>query len=853
MRLHKLDFAGIGPFIDPVEIDFDQLGASGLFLLEGPTGSGKSTVIDAITFALYGRVAAAGADKHRLRSDFADSKTESVVELVFSTGSGVYRVRRTPAFERAKQRGEGTATVQTTVKLWRLNDPTLGEPGELVSSRVQEADSEIERVVKLDRQQFVQTIVLPQGQFADFLQSKPEERREVLQRVFGTERYENWTKELVRRRQEANKLVQGAQTAVQLAAQRLVGAAGMEPSQAEAARQLTDQSQGLPGDLSLLRSQAAAVAQANATKLEQANAQVAAAETALEQATSSLEKSADLAGAWHRRTKLEHQVNQLKAGASQREKDRSQVAAGRRAALVSGPIAQADLATSQLEQTLRKAQKAGLSPDDQVAGAAELQTRVGQAEAEAKAAAEQRVAADQHANAVTKADLAAKALAQLLEKLSQAQQTEHSLREARIAGIAAELAGELTPGQPCPVCGALEHPAPAKPGIAHVTPDQVEKAEAARQTVERRLEKDRLAAEQAKTEVSKLAALSGGLDAAAATAAAQQAAQAAKTALVLAKVAAELETAGAIAETRISERDEALLAQGFESVVLAREAFIEAKALDRLDRQVQADQAKLATLAEQLASGEYAELIGTAKEAETALASATSDRRAKDAELTKLRDNRAVLAKRDQAITTAIKQLDQAMSTATKQVEASQAVIRMANLAEASSGNLRQITLPTFVLMRRFTEVVDAANARLGPMSDHRYRLDVNQGKEATRARRTGLALEVMDQQTGKARDPRTLSGGETFYVSLALALGLADVVKAEAGGINLGTLFIDEGFGSLSDEVLDGVLAELSKLRSGGRMVGVVSHVEALKQAVAERIEVRRTKAGTSTLTIRA
>ena len=98
MLLHRMRFAGIGPFVEPVEIDFDELGASGLFLLEGPTGSGKSTIIDAVTFALYGQVAAAGADKHRLRSDFASPTTESTVELVFSTGSGVFRVCRTPGF-----------------------------------------------------------------------------------------------------------------------------------------------------------------------------------------------------------------------------------------------------------------------------------------------------------------------------------------------------------------------------------------------------------------------------------------------------------------------------------------------------------------------------------------------------------------------------------------------------------------------------------------------------------------------------------------------------------------------------------------------------------------------------------
>ena len=138
-------------------------------------------------------------------------------------------------------------------------------------------------------------------------------------------------------------------------------------------------------------------------------------------------------------------------------------------------------------------------------------------------------------------------------------------------------------------------------------------------------------------------------------------------------------------------------------------------------------------------------------------------------------------------------------------------------------------------------------------MSDGRFELVRSDEREDIRARRTGLAMKVVDHRVEAARDPRTLSGGETFYVSLCLALGMADVVTAEAGGIDLGTLFVDEGFGSLDPHTLDAVLAELGKLRAGGRVVGVVSHVEAMKQQLADRIEVRRLPDGSSTLTVRA
>jgi len=179
-------------------------------------------------------------------------------------------------------------------------------------------------------------------------------------------------------------------------------------------------------------------------------------------------------------------------------------------------------------------------------------------------------------------------------------------------------------------------------------------------------------------------------------------------------------------------------------------------------------------------------------------------------------------------------------------------VVRLANLAAGAGDNAKGLTLGTFVLMRRFEDVIAAANGRLLVMSDGRYELARSDEKEDVRGR-TGLAMRVVDHVNDAARDPRTLSGGETFYVSLSLALGLADVVTAEAGGIDLGTLFVDEGFGSLDPHVLDQVLAELGRLRAGGRVVGVVSHVEALKQAIADRIEVRPLQDGTSTLAVRA
>ena len=190
MRIHSLTMTGIGPYAGQEHIDFDAVGASGRFLLTGPTGSGKTTITDAIVFALYGDVAdSADSSKERIRSTLVGPHTESVIELVFSTGAGVYRVRRTPTYERAKRRGQGTTTQNGTVKLWQLAE-VGGEPLDEPVTRVGDADAEIARAVGLSREQFTQTVVLPQGKFARFLRADSSERQHLLKDVFGTGIYD---------------------------------------------------------------------------------------------------------------------------------------------------------------------------------------------------------------------------------------------------------------------------------------------------------------------------------------------------------------------------------------------------------------------------------------------------------------------------------------------------------------------------------------------------------------------------------------------------------------------------------------------------------------------------------------
>jgi len=161
--------------------------------------------------------------------------------------------------------------------------------------------------------------------------------------------------------------------------------------------------------------------------------------------------------------------------------------------------------------------------------------------------------------------------------------------------------------------------------------------------------------------------------------------------------------------------------------------------------------------------------------------------------------------------------------------------------------NRLQMRLSAYVLAHRLGQVVAAANLRLASMSDHRYSL-VHTGKRGAGETRGGLSLLVRDDWSGESRDPATLSGGETFVVSLALALGLADVITDEVGGADLDTLFVDEGFGSLDADTLEDVMDTLDTLRDGGRVVGIVSHVLELQTRIPTQLRVHKSRHGSRT-----
>ena len=269
MRLHSLELTAFGPYAQVQRIDFGRLSSSGLFLLEGPTGSGKTTILDAITFALYGGLAGDESAVDRLRSHFAGPDAEPSVSLEFSVRGVRHRLTRVPEHRRPKRRGDGFTTEAAHVHLQRRE----GGGWASLSANKAEAGEMITELIGLNRAQFTQVMLLPQGQFAKFLQAADDERRVLLSKLFGTQLYDAITAELDRRRAAAIRQRQDAEAAIDAATSAAAEAAGLD---AEARASLLE----LPGPerATRLKQVAADLAQTAAVSAE--GLEVAAAEAA---------------------------------------------------------------------------------------------------------------------------------------------------------------------------------------------------------------------------------------------------------------------------------------------------------------------------------------------------------------------------------------------------------------------------------------------------------------------------------------------------------------------------------------------------------------------------------------------
>ena len=1052
MRILRLTMDAVGPFPGHEVIDFEAFSDAGRFLLSGPTGAGKSTIIDAIVFALYGKVSG-GRDSSdsRIRSRYASEQAKTEVELIFSTSSGNYKVRRQPAYERVKKNGKGITKQNAKAWLFKL-DEQLREVSEPLT-KTSDVGTEITRIVGLSREQFTQTVVLPQGKFAQFLRSTSKDRQDLLQELFGTAIFEDLQLDLVERARKVKKNQEALDATLRanlgVLASLLDEAPQLDPARClvyepvpkvdcefdplETAwdsrfkpltpwlehnqrcanlevSALREQEDKLRSEFASQRDLAARqerywaltkeheqlVAQGPAQRqrlaqiqalqalsdlkpwheqLKQAQAQQAVAQRQLSQALAleqlesderaqAVLQPLDYRGAQALSVQLTAQVAalnpqvELEAGLAGRRRDLQTKTQAHESA--SAKLAQGRERENQLPTQIASKQELLEQLNEQ---AATLPT----AKLAQEQAAQTLKLAKAHEQLVEDQQQALKLQQLVALELKQASQRHKHMLEQWLSQSALNLAQNLVAGEPCPVCGATEHPAPATQGGENISQDQLDQALEEVNEVQGQLS-------QASEKVTKLAAqleaqpcqLSPAQareqlqEAKATLAAARQASeQASSCKAQIAKLNAQLEALRAdnqAAQARLAgdakeiqllgekiDADAASLScEGFESVAAKVEYLSQlaagleqlAKAGQELSQCQKRAQQAADSFAAQWAQASASFAEHSAKPAAAAESTATAPVPAEPApaqaatgpapaessqdpsaanaqdgyaqacqafaglDLTALKAaaasyekslsiNQAALdelagieltpppleqtqaqLEQAQAKTQACQtyastwqafagqvnaQLAKLNKLLARRSQASATDAQLLALASAANGdNHARLTLSAWVLQAHFRQVLVFANERLGVIGAGRYELINVDSEEDTRQQKQGLGLAVVDHLSGTTRSPRTLSGGESFYVSLALALALADVVATQNGGIEMNTLFIDEGFGSLDEGTLAEVMDVLGALHSGGRVVGIVSHVSELKRAIPAAIEVRPLLGGGSTLRTR-
>lgn len=1084
MILHNLEFEAFMAYPKRQEINFDTLNNAGVFLLNGPTGAGKTTILDAICYALYGETSS-DRESAKLHSTYAaHSGTKPRVLLDVTLHGKRLRIDRTPAYNKPITRGARKGQMReesakaTLAELAPGADPADEKAWIPISSSVAEVNRTIAERTHLTKEQFLKVVLLPQGQFAQFLKSKPKERKELLKKMFPVEHYEQLFAALTEEAKTAQQEVaQDENTqrgylerarAEMLALQSLLDAVDSDAEEAAEAGEETSENlttenvtaENVTAE-TLDAWVAGGVERARKTSVREKQEQQRLTNEA-DRNTRLLAERAQLQADWReyeqlceRRTRLTERADEHKAHREELAQARaaaplhaqytqvhteSQVLAARQqdqAACASAleengrallaalrdeetaeeitfpeettfaalPELEPSEQETQLEallDTLRALQKKDAQLTDEEAAAAALLKQANALEQD-KSRAEKTLSdlttqaeqlaeelagystADEErtlaAHLVTEAQQKHDAAQQMQQKLdaasaavaaaqkqskrtataeqkaqekwqASAQQalaaTEEfkNLQVLRLAQASSLLARELKDGEPCAVCGSVEHPAPARiaegeqlveradldaakeredkahkqarthelaKGRATKAHQEASEALAAARTQYETLvaqgecdvEQTAAQLQQAQTRLaqaqSRVTARDGVLVKVERVRAEQQKAQEALRTIESAAVEAQTRhrDAAARCEAAAAELAPARAAVGFAQRVEAVEGYRVAH--QRLARavlllgQARERHALAAAQAERLlaeSSFESAELVQAAvrtPERVDALEQAVAAYELEHARLLEGFGREAIVAVAARAaageqapddlqgVREQVEQLRAAAHRLTLREGERESMLRslhvlrgeyaafraktaqrydraqmLANLAAAARGDTlggyeHQVDLVSYVLGAEFERILHSASLHLDRMSEGRYGMVFSDHRAKGSRSGGGLNLEITDTWTGEPREASSLSGGESFLASLSLALGLAEVVQANNGGIELDTLFIDEGFGTLDAETLDMVMGTIESLRDSGRTIGLISHVEEMKNRIPAQIVVEKGQNGSS------
>lgn len=864
MKPLKLTMHAFGPYAGETVIDFEKLQGRHLFLICGPTGAGKTTILDAMCYALYGKTSGDRTGE-KMRSDYADSSERTEVIFDFMLGDKTYRATRSPAQMVDKKRGSGQTLAAMQASLSEMED---GKEINTLRTGIEEAAG---KLIGLNADQFCQVILLPQGDFRKLLVAKADEREAILKQLFKTQRFSEFKDRLKDR---------------------------LDAKVREKMEKQTREDQILSSSGATDEKQLSQMVEEAGKELKEAQDIVKSREKESNEFREVYQKETALMGHFTELEKALKQDAALKNEEGRMKEMEASLSLIRSARELAPYFVQLDGITREGKQEAVKLKTARADMETYSKLNETLEKRIQELDAMKEKREEERKTALKMQDLVPKAKLygaavqalknAKNALSRAEEETKRLQASAEAARKARdeqkekadavrksyIDGQAFLLAEGLEDGVPCPVCGAIHHPAPARGGDNVAKAEDVERAQKEYERASAAYDRANDAKEKHSTGAY-AKAMSDHAKADAQMKTLEEIPEAyrdpkyleAESTRLLTDIrkweqdketaAAQLRKAGAdlsasqAACRNAEERREELVKKYRETESVLKEASDKAgfQSLDECKewyKKKDTEESVCKTLEQYRADRKSTEERIKAEEQETAgkerpdMLALNEKSKALQDQLKKASERAAALKERTETLQKAVSDA-RAIEKELEDLRKEEGLIR--GLYDLTSGKKTRITLERYVLGTLLDDVANAANLRLLSMSRRRYSL--HRMTDESGLGKGGLSLEVSDSFTGRSRPANTLSGGETFLASLSLALGLADVVQSRQGGVRLDTMFIDEGFGTLDPDSLNSAMNTLIDLQNTGRMVGIISHVPELEERIDARLRVTPAEKG--------
>lgn len=882
MKPLKIKISAFGPYKNCIDIDFEKLGESGIFLITGDTGAGKTTIFDSISFALFGEVSGSNRPVPSVRSDFADNDTETFVELEFTHKNKKYKIRRNPAYERTKKRGEGTTKTSADASL---------EYDDKVISGTKNVDIKIEEILGINSKQFKQISMLAQGEFLKILFAESKDRTEIFRRIFDTDIYNQIAKRLADKTRIAKAELEQLKDYFAINSSNIVWKDGIQSVQPKDVNELFIQEilEKLQQEIKI-----------NSEQFEKCQEQISKQSDENSKMEKEITAQKDKNDKIDRCQKLQEEQKVLQE--KQEDIKQKEILIQKSQEIINKILPKEDK-KKELEKEISQKQKVlqdisekielGKKKEEKFKQILELieiikvqfqkysELKDGKTELEDKIKKLQVIIKEQENKKIASEN--AQKLEAEWEKLSTEvlEKEKEFFREQ--AGILAE---KLKENEPCPVCGSLHHPNLAIKSKSVLTKEELdnlkEKEEKSRKILTDATNKVTEINSKIETLIKefgekpdvelynkKYAEISEKLEKAY-----NQLNDNYKQIMLKDIVIESFEYyifKEKITNKISKEREEFLKLQtqqeenkkqidellqkkekaqndyqntlkelGFEneeqykkSVLNNSQIEIFSKEIEKYKTDVTINATKLEEIQKEIKGFEKVDLTAKIQEFNNKKQELENMRRQQMEYHRIFENNNRILVD----LQTNSKKLDSKIKEFTM-------VEDLSKIANGTVYGKRRIEFEQFVQASYFDMVIIEANKRLLKMTDNRFLLVRKESSERV-SDKIGLELEVIDNYNGKRRDVKSLSGGEAFKAALSLALGLSDVIQSYSGGIVVDTMFIDEGFGSLDTESREQAINTLNQLTDNHKLIGIISHVTELKERIDKKVIVTKSTEG--------